>query len=39
MKSYLTIWILAEAAKRAGELNTEVRYVFDDFTNVMEFEE
>ena len=39
MKAELTIWILAEASKRAGELGTEVRYIFDDFTNVMEFEE
>ena len=39
MKAKLTIMLLEEAAKRASEYNCEVRYLFDDFTNVMEYEE
>jgi len=39
MKAKLTIIILAEAAKRAKELDTTVSYLFDDFTNVMEYED
>jgi len=39
MKAKLSIIILAEAAKRAKELGITVSYIFDDFTNVMEYEE
>lgn len=39
MKAKLTMMLLAEAAKRAKEYGCEVRYLFDDFTNVMEYED
>jgi len=39
MKAKLSIKILAEVAKRAKELDTTVSYFFDDFTNVIEYED
>lgn len=39
MKAVLSIQILAEAARQAEKCDTIVSYHFDDFTNVMGFEE